>query len=96
MSKQYPLEGKKSDKASVSTKCWLQLVENEKMIYLFQIEAPTEGILDEALGLIGGCITANGFDPKKGNMIVITKKIFKTWDEFQLFKADCPLDIELT
>ena len=96
MSNQYPPEELENDKLPASTKCWLQQTEGGEMTYLFQIEAASEGVLSKALRLIGGCVTANGFDSKKGSVIVITKKIFKTRGEFQLFRADCPLEIELT
>lgn len=79
----------------VSIKCWLQLSEEERFTYLFQIETALEKDILSALENIDGHVTANGFDANKNNMIVIAKKVFKNEREFGEFVSQSPLTIEL-
>ena len=96
MSNQVLLGKLKNEIDEVSIKCWLQISEKDKYTYLFQVESTSKRDLNKVLGVLDGCVTANGFDPRKGSAIVITKKVFKTRKEFEFFRATCPLNIELT
>lgn len=80
----------------LSVKCWLQLSQKDELIYLFQVETSSKRRLNKAISTLDGCVTANGFDPGKGKLIVITRKVFSSRKDFEKFRAMCPLKIELT
>ncbi len=86
--------GSKVTKSKVEISAWLQEETEDKLMYMFQIQATTSGLAKEVGSLLKGKESGVGYDSEAKQSIVLIRRGFLSRKKFREFSSEFRFEIQ--